>query len=339
MNAVLCEGWDGWRALRLADVPVPELRPGCVRIAPSYAGVSFAQLLMAQGKYQRRPPLPFVPGTEVSGTVLEVAPDVTDLRPGDRVAGGIDWGGYGQEAVGTAETLWRVPDGLSLRDATSVPLTYGTAYAALHWRAQLRAGESLLVFGAAGGVGIPAVELGRIAGAEVIAVARTADRLQLALERGARHGLLASDPDLVARLKALTGGRGVDVLFDPVGGDLFEAGLRAMAPMGRLLAIGYASGRIPQVPSNLLLVKNLDLIGFNFGNYLGWSPIDERKRHAPRLREMAQQLFTLAVQGQIKPAAATCWPLADFQQAYAAVEARQSTGRVLIEIAPEPGRA
>jgi NADPH2:quinone reductase len=280
MKALLCEGWNGYRGLKLTDVAPPRLPDGCVRIAVAYSTVSFGQLLVVAGKYQRKPPLPFVPGTEVAGVVLEAAPGVADFRPGDRVAASLDWGGYGAEAIATVETVWQVPDGIPLREAATIPLTYGTAYAALHWRARLARGETLLVHGAAGGVGLPAVELGHLTGARVLAVAGSEERLTLARERGAEIGVLHGEVEVGQRVKDLTGGRGADVVFDPVGGKLFDESLRCTAPEGRILVIGFASGTIPHIPANILLVKNIDVIGFNFGLYLGWTPVDERKRHA-----------------------------------------------------------
>jgi NADPH2:quinone reductase len=154
MKALLCERWAHYSELKVADVPTPVLKPGQVRIAVKYATAGFGQTLVVAGKYQRKPPLPFVPGTEVSGQVLEVAGDVANFKPGDRVVAALDWGGYAEEAVATALTTWPVPDGIDLADAVNVPLSYGTSYAALHWRARIRSGETLVVFGAAGGVGL-----------------------------------------------------------------------------------------------------------------------------------------------------------------------------------------
>jgi NADPH2:quinone reductase len=332
VKALLCEGWNGYRGLKLTDVAPPALPEGCVRIAVAYSTVSFGQLLVVAGKYQRKPPLPFVPGTEIAGVVLEVAPGISGFKAGDRVAASLDWGGYGAEAIATVETVWHVPDALSLRDAASIPLTYGTAYAALHWRARIAEGETLLVYGAAGGVGLPAVELGKLAGARVLAVAGSQERLDIALERGAETGLVHGEPGLGQRVKELTGGRGVNVVFDPVGGHLFEEALRCTAPEGRIVVIGFAGGTIPQIPANILLVKNIDVIGFNFGLYLGWSPVDERKRHAARLGEMMARLFEFAREGRIRPTSSDCYALEDFASAFAAVESRQSFGRVLIKV-------
>ncbi|WP_028605508.1 NADPH:quinone oxidoreductase family protein [Ottowia thiooxydans] len=332
MKALLCEGWNGYQGLVFGETPAPILPSGCVRIAVAYATVGFGQLLVVAGKYQRKPPLPFVPGTEVAGVILEVASDVTGFKPGDRVAASLDWGGYGEQAIATAETVWHVPDGVELRDAAIIPTTYGTAYAALHWRGHLRPGQTLLILGAAGGVGLPAVELGKLAGARVLAVGSSPERLALARARGADEVLLHTEPELGQRVKALTDGRGVDLVFDPVGGDLFTETLRCTATMGRILIIGFASGTIPQIPANILLVKNIDVIGFNFGTYLGWSPVDERKLHAAGLRTMMQTLFEHVLNGEIKPTSSDCYALPDFLSAFEAVKSRRSFGRVLIEV-------
>ncbi len=248
MKALLCERWAHYSELKLADVPRPALNPGQVRIAVKFATLGFGQTLVVSGKYQRRPPLPFVPGTEVAGHVLEVASDVTAFKPGDRVVAALDWGGYAEEAVATALTTWPVPDGIDLADAVNVPLSYGTSYAALHWRARIRRGETLVVFGAAGGVGLAAVKLGRLAGARVIAVAGSKARVDLAISHGADAGIVHGSADLGRDLKALSGGRGADIVFDPVGGSMFDQALKCVAPEGRILVIGFASGSDPADP-------------------------------------------------------------------------------------------
>ena len=337
MRALWCESWAGYQGLTLADVPEPALRPGCVRIAVAYATISAGQLLVVAGKYQRKPPLPFVPGTEVSGVVIDVAPDVTRFVAGDRVAASLDWGGYGEVAVATAETTWHVPDGVDLQQAAVLPLTYGTAWAALHWRGRIEAGQTLLVFGAAGGVGLPAVELGRLAGAQVIAVAGSAERAAVAAAHGAQHTLVHGrddDPaEIARRVNELTDGRGADIVFEPIGGVLFNQALRCCAPEGRVLVIGFVGGTIPQIPANILLVKNIEVIGFNFGLYVGWTPRDERRRFEARVRTMMDTLHAQLQAGAIRPATADCWDLADHQRAFAAVESRQTIGRAMLRIA------
>lgn len=333
MKALLCERWAHYSELKLADVAKPVLKPGQVRIAVKYATAGFGQTLVVSGKYQRKPPLPFVPGTEVSGIVLEAADDVATFKPGDRVVAALDWGGYAEEAVATALTTWPVPDGIDLADAVNVPLSYGTSYAALHWRARMRAGETLVVFGAAGGVGLAAVALGKAAGARVIAVAGSKERVALARRHGAVEGVVHGSDDLGRQLKELSGGRGADIVFDPVGGSLFDQALKCAAPEGRIVVIGFASGVIPQIPANLLLVKNVDVIGFNLGLYIGWTLVDERASYAGKMAEMVRTLFALIRDGELPPLHADQYALEDFVPAFDAIVARRSTGRVVLKIA------
>lgn len=333
MRAIVCEQWCHYSELQLAQVEPPRLPTGCVRIRVHYACVTFGQTLVVEGRYQRKPPHPFTPGSEVSGVVLEVAPDVGGLKVGDRVAAAIDWGGYAEEAIATQETVWRVPPEVGLEVAVSLPITWGTAYAALHWRARLRAEQTLLVYGAAGGVGLAAVQLGRLAGCHVIAVAGSPERVALAQRHGAHAGLVHGGPDLGKRLKALNGGRDVDVVFDPVGGELFMQALRCTAPEGKILVVGFAGGEVPQIPANLLLVKNIEVIGVFFGLYIGWGAVDERKRYAPRLAEMVGTLFDHARAGRITPAPSGVYPLERFREAFDSVVQRSSSGRVLLSVA------
>ncbi|MGD9944118.1 MAG: NADPH:quinone oxidoreductase family protein [Burkholderiaceae bacterium] len=335
MRAIVCDSWGGYRALKSSLAERPALRSGSVRIAVHYATVGFGVSVLVAGKYQRKPPLPFVPGSEVSGVVTAVADDACGLRVGDRVAAIADWGGYAEEVVVTTETVWPVPDSIPLSVACSVPATYGTSWMALHRRGRVAAGDSVLVFGAAGGVGLPAVEIARLAGAHVIAVARTDERLAVALEHGAHEGLRNDTPELGRLLKQRNGGRGIDIVFDPVGGAMFDEALRCAAPEGRILVIGFASGTIPQIPANLLLVKNVQVVGVNFGLYTGWTPLDERKRYAPVLREMMQTLFGQVADGSLRPESSRTYPLENVVDAFEFLLARESVGRVLLKVADD----
>lgn len=331
MLAVVCEEWCDYHDLKFKEIAPQELKAGCVRIKIKYAGVGLAVSLFVAGKYQRKPPLPFVPGTEIDGIVSEVAADVHHIKPGTPVVAILDWGGFAEEAVATAQTVYPLPAGLDLAMAVSLPLTYGTSYSALHWRAQIAPGKTLLVHGAAGGVGLAAVELGRMAGARVIATASSEEKLEMARQRGADHTILSGSSDLVKSVKELTGGYGADVIYDPVGGDLFDASLRCIAPEGKIIIIGFASGCIPQVTTNILLVKNAELIGYNFGYYVGWGLTDERKRYEGRMRAMMDELFAAALTGKIKPTVSMRYPLGNFAEAIDAVMERRSIGRVLLE--------
>lgn len=333
MKALLCERWAHYSQLKLADVPVPPLRPGQVRLAVEYATAGYGQTLVVSGKYQRKPPLPFVPGTEVAGHVLEVAGDVTSFEPGDRVVAALDWGGYAEQAVATAVTTWPVPDGIDLADAVNVPLSYGTSYAALHWRGAIRPQQTLVVFGAAGGVGLTAVQLGKVAGARVIAVAGSRERVDIAIRHGADTGIVHGVADLGKRIRDLNGGRDVDLVYDPVGGPLFNEAMRCVKAEGNILVIGFASGTVPQIPANILLVKNIEVIGFNLGLYIGWGLTDERVRYADKTSAMVRDIFGHVVSGVLPLIKSDQFALEDFTAAFDSVMARKSIGRVVLKIA------
>jgi NADPH:quinone reductase len=333
MKAVICKRWCDYRDLTITDaLPPPQLRPGHVRIAVKYATVGFGEALIVAGKYQRKPPLPFVPGNDVAGIVTEVAEDVLDFAAGDRVVATLDWGAYAEEAVAPTITTWHVPDAVELAEAVGLPLGYGTSYAALHWRGRIKAGETLVVFGAAGGVGSTAVQIGHLANARVIAVAGTEERVQAAIKKGADFGIVHGIEDLGGRIKALNGGRGVDIIYDPVGGPLFDQALRCVAPEGRILVIGFASGKVPSIPANILLVKNAEVVGFDFGYCIGWGLTDARLAYAGRVKEMMSTLFAHVAAGEIKPETSISYRLDDFLAAFDTVQQHRALGRVILEI-------
>ena len=333
MRALLCRQWCEFKDLRIEEIPAPELRPGGVRLRVAYAGLGFAISLVVAGKYQRKPPLPFVPGTEVTGTVIEVAAGVTRVKPGDRVLAILDWGGFADEAIATEETVYPLPSGLALASSTHLAISYGTAYGALLWRARLQPGETLLVHGAAGGTGLAAVELGKQLQARVIACASSEQKRAAAKAHGADLVLPASD--FREQVKEFTRGRGADVIFDPVGGDVFDESLRCIAGEGRILPIGFAGGRVTQIPANILLVKNIAVLGFNFGTYVGWGLSDERSAYAPRVQAMMAQLFEWALSGRLKPTVSHCFELSRYAEAMNVVLARGSTGKVALKINEE----
>lgn len=332
MKAVVCRQWCEPEGLTFEDLPDPAPGPGEVLIAVEHTGLSFATRLVIAGKYQRKPPLPFSPGTEVVGRVAAIGAGVGQVSPGQRVMAVLDWGGHAELALATAETVYPLPDDLDPVVAPHVPLSYGTSYAALHWRARLAPGETLLVHGATGAVGLAAVELGRIQGARVIATASSEDKRRLALAHGAEVALDPRDPDLRERIRDLTEGRGADVIFDPIGGDLFDLSLRCIANEGRLLTIGYASGRIPQAPANILLVKNIAVVGLNVGVYVGWGLIDERKRYEAQMRAMVGHLVRLWQAGAIRPTVSHRFPLARYLDGYRVIADRRSVGKVVFDI-------
>jgi NADPH2:quinone reductase len=293
--------------------------------------MSFATSLVTEGRYQRKPPLPFSPGTEIAGVIDAVAPDVTHLQPGDRVCAGIDWGGHAEQAVTDATTVYRIPDELPFDTAPQLPLSYGTSYAALTWRARVQAGETVLVHGAAGAVGLAAVEIGKALGATVVATASTAEKLALARAHGAGHTVVFPSATALDELRSLLP-KGADVVFDPIGGDAFELSLRCIANSGRILVIGFAGGRVQQIPANILLVKDVAVLGFNFGNYVGWGRVDERKRHEPAMRAAMEQIFTWYRQGKIRPVSSHRFPLREYRAAMETVLSRRSMGKVVLEM-------
>jgi NADPH:quinone reductase len=334
MKAILCDHFGPYNELTITDVPRPPLTKGGVRIAVKYVTIGFGTYLLIAGKYQRKPPLPFVPGTEVSGIVIEVGEGVTQFKRGDRVVASLDWGGFAEEAVVTASMVWPVPDEVSLSVASSVALTFGTAFASLHWRAKIKEGETLLVLGAAGGVGLPAVQVGRAAGAKVIAVAGSQSRVDEAIKNGAHAGLVHGDKDLPARIMAANDGRPVDVVFDPVGEPLFSQALRCVRPEGRMLIIGFASGAVPSIPANVLLVKNINVIGFNFGYYVGWGLTDERETYRRDMQHLVSSLMTGMVEGKLKPIDNPVYEFDRFVDAFDSIIDRRSIGRVVLQVDP-----
>ncbi len=332
-RAAMCERYGPYReVVAVRDVPRVPLGPGQLRLRIAYAPVSRGQLVLIEGRYQRRPALPFCAGGEVSGTVIEVGPGVEGRSVGDRVCAALDLGGYAQEAVATASTVYPIPDALGMAEAACLPSTYGTCHAALHWRGRLKAGETVLVLGAAGGVGLATVEVARAAGARVFATGSTEAKRALALAHGADR-VFPADPDsLRDAVLAATDGRGVDLVFDPVGGRLGEEALRCLGPEGRHLIIGFASDAVPSAAFNVLLVKNVELVGFWFGQYVGWGRVDERERYAPRMRAMVDALAADCLAGRIRPRTDTRIPLERIVEAFDVVAMRRGTGRVLVDM-------
>lgn len=324
MRAVICSRLDGPSALTVGDMPAPALGPGQVRIAVRAAGVNFADTLIVQGRYQVKPPLPFVPGLEAAGEIVETAPDVTDIHPGTRVMATLSTGAYAEQAVCNASAVFPIPDGVDFVTAAAFPVAYGTAHGGLAWRADLKSGESVLVLGAAGGVGLATVEVAKAMGATVIAAARGADKLAVAREHGADHVIDYAAEDLRERAKALTGGRGVDVVFDPVGGDIFDAALRTLGWEGRLVVVGFAAGRIPQIAANLLLVKNIAATGLFWGEY--------RNRNPKLVRESFATLMRWLEAGKLKPLVSHVMPLGEAGAAMEMLLQRKATGKVVLTV-------
>lgn len=332
MRALVCHRYGDYHDLKVEELPAPGLPERGVRIAVEYASLSFSISLWIAGKYQVKPALPFVPGAEVVGRVIETAPGVTACKAGERVLAMIGWGGYAEEAVSPEATVYPLPEHVPSAEGLHLGVSYCTAYGGLVWRARLQAGETLLVLAAAGGVGLAAVEIGRALGARVIGAAGGAEKCALAREHGAEATIDYSKEDLRVVLKGLTASRGLDAVFDPVGGALSETALRGLAPEGRLVSIGFASGAVPKIEANILMVKNVSVLGFNFGRYIGWSPVDERLRHEPKVRALFAQLFEWQRRGVIRPLAASVYPLGRFAEAQDALLSRQTAGKVLLKI-------
>lgn len=331
MRAVRCHDWMPYQNLPFEDVPPPILGPGQVRIGVHCAGVSFATSLVTTGRYQRRPPRPFSPGTEIAGVVLETATGVAQVAPGDRVCAVIDWGGHAEEVVTDPATVYKLPDAMPFHLAPQFPTSYATAFAALDWRAHLQPNETLLVHGAAGAVGMAAVELGKAMGARVIATASTPEKLAVAEAHGADGSVLFPSDGALDAIKALAPD-GADVVFDAVGGDAFDLSLRAVAQCGRILVIGFANGRIQQIPANILLVKNISVLGFNYGKYIGWGLVDERHQHEPIVRAAFETMFRWFEEGKLHPTTSHRFPLSEYVAAMDAVLARRAIGKIVLDM-------
>ncbi|WP_219765372.1 NADPH:quinone oxidoreductase family protein [Neoroseomonas alba] len=328
MRAILCESWRDFDDLEVKDIPPPPMRPHGVRIRVEAVGVSFATQLVVAGKYQRRPPLPFVPGTEVVGTVIEAALDADAPSPGTRVFAVLDWGGYAEEAVADDIHVVPIPDGLPAEPAVAFPISYPTAGAGLLWRGRIAAGDWVLVHGATGGVGLAGVEIAKAVGARVIARAGAAKHALLRA-RGADVVLDSAAPFRDA-VREATGGQGVACVLDTIGGDAFDESLRCLGDGGTLVVVGFAGGGIPTVAANILLLKNIAVAGVNWGTYVGWSPGDNRRLYAPRARALWAQLMGWWRDGALKPEVHAAFPLDRFREAMAEVRARRSAGRVVL---------
>ena len=324
MKALVCEAFGPPESLVFKDMPEPEIQPGHVRLGIKACSINFADTLIVQGLYQEKPPFPFSPGMEAAGEILEVGPGVTGLKPGMRVAALCGHGGLAEQVVIPAQVALPIPDEMSYTDAAAFSVAYGTSHIALDHRGQLKAGETLLVHGAAGGVGLTAVELGKLMGATVIATASSPEKLALAEKYGADHLINYREENFRDRVKEITNGKGADVIFDPVGGDVFDLSLRCIAWEGRILVIGFASGRIPEAPANLTLVKNCSVVGVFWGKYSARNP-------AVLMRSL-QQLITWYGEGKIKPHIDQTFPLDQGIAALQRLQNRQARGKVVVEI-------
>ncbi len=316
-------GIDGYGEVpALRERAVPEPGPGEVRVRIAACGLNFADLLMIEGKYQERPNPPFALGMEPAGWIDALGPGTHGPAPGTRVAVYANSGGLAEYGCFPAARCVALPDTMPFDDAAAFQIAYGTSHVALDHRARLQAGETLLVLGAAGGVGLTAVEIGKLMGARVIACARGANKLTAAQSAGADHLIDSETEDLRDAVKALGG---ADVVYDPVGGDQFTAAFRATKPDGRIVVIGFASGTVPQIPANHLLVKNISVLGLHWGAYLGFRP--------EVLTESLATLLDWYGEGGLRPHISHRFPLAQAGEALETLRARKSTGKVVVRIA------
>lgn len=322
MKAVQCVEWGPPERLVVAEVDVPQPKPGEVRVRVAAAGINFPDALIVQKKYQVQPPLPFTPGSEVAGTVDAVGEGVQHPKVGDRVIAFVGLGGFAEYACAPAALVAPLPAGVDEPVAAGFTLTYATSHHALFDRGQLRAGETLLVLGAGGGVGLAAVELGKIAGARVIAAASSDAKLDAARARGADVSIHYGREDLREAVRAATDGKGVDVAYDPVGGPLTEVAVRSLAWRGRLLVVGFAQGEIPQIPANLLLVKGTSAVGVYWGEFARREP----KANAAMLRE----LFGWLAAGRVRPHVSQTFALDEAPQALRALLDRSAVGKLVL---------
>ncbi len=322
MKAVVCREYGPPESLKVEELPDPEPKEGQVIIDVAACGVNFPDTLIIQGKYQFQPPFPFSPGGEVSGTVSKVGEGVTNLKVGDQIVSGTGWGGMAEKIAVNAATAIRVPKGLDLVQAAGSMMTYGTSHHALKDRAKLQAGETVLVMGAAGGVGIAAVDLAKAAGAKVIAAASSDEKLAVCKDYGADELINYETEDLKERIKEITGGKGVDVVYDPVGDRFAEPAVRSMAWNGRYLIVGFAAGDIPKIPLNLALLKGCSLMGVFWGRFNG----EEPAASAENLAEL-QAMFE---DGTLKPLVSKTYPFEDAPQAIRDLMERRAKGKICL---------
>ena len=327
MKALLVrEHGDFGRALVLDEAPDPVAKPGEVLVDVRAASVNFPDLLVIAGTYQKLPPRPFSPGKDLAGVVASTGAGVTTCKVGDRVCAQIEFGAYAEKCIVPELNCHVLPSSMSYVEAAAMGLTYLTAHFALVERGRFQAGESVLVTGAAGGVGLAAVQVAKALGARVVAAVSSADKATLVLANGADHVVRTDVPDIRESLRRqvydAVGRQGVDLVVDAVGGDIFDASLRAIAWSGRLVVVGFAEGRIPEIKAGYLLVKNIALIGLQFSDY--------RDREPRKVRAVQQELFRLYEAGKVKPHVMATYPIAHFREALAAVRDRKVVGKVVL---------
>jgi NADPH2:quinone reductase len=322
MKAVLVKRYGPPEALVVEEVASPVPARGELVVSVHAGAVNFPDMLMVADKYQFKPPLPFSPGAEAAGTVKCVGEGVSGFAPGDRVIARCGWGGYAEEVLTSVDRVVRMPEGVDMASAAALLATYGTSHYALKERAAIRPGETLLVLGAAGGTGLSAVELGKLMGARVIAAASSDEKLALCRARGADELVNYATQDLRERIKALTGGRGVDVVYDPVGGAYAEPALRSMAWRGRYLVIGFTTGEIPKLPLNLVLLKGCSIVGVFYGAFT---------KTEPALYDtLMRELIGWLADGRVRPTVTARYPLERAAEALRVLADRRATGKIVL---------
>jgi NADPH2:quinone reductase len=324
MKAVLCKAYGPPESLVIEELPSPRPGAGEVVVSVKAASVNFPDVLIIQNKYQFKPPLPFSPGSELAGVVKEVGEGVSAFKPGDKVIAFTGYGAFAEEVKTEATRLVPLPAGMDFNTGAAFILTYGTSDHALRDRGELRAGETLLVLGAAGGVGLAAIEIGKALGASVIACASSDDKLAVCREHGADETINYASEDLRERIKALTGGRGVDVVYDAVGGPYSEPAFRSIAWRGRLLVVGFAAGDIPRLPLNLALLKGASIVGVFWGDF--------GRREPKQFAESLRQLGKWYAEGKLKPHISKVLPLAKAAEALNLMAARKVKGKVVLTV-------
>lgn len=321
MRAMIAKAWGKPEDMELLDVPAPLPKPDEVVIAVRATAANYADSIMLAGHYQTKPPFPFSPGLEASGEVLACGSACTRLKPGDRVMAILSWGGFAEQVTAKESETWVIPDSMSFEDAGAFLTAYVSSHVAIRWQGRMEAGETMLVLGAAGGVGLTAVEIGKAMGARVIAAASTPEKLELTRAHGADETINYTSENLLERVMALTDGKGVDVCYDPVGGKLFDAALSSLGWGGRILLIGFVGG-VPQIPANRLLVKHRAALGSSL-RYFRWNRPD-------LLHRSMEELLGWYADGKLKPIVSARYPLDQAAAAIASLTERRATGKVVI---------
>jgi NADPH2:quinone reductase len=322
MKAWQVHEWCEPEQMRLEEVAVPQPGAGEIRIRNHAAALNFFDILQIQGKYQFKPPFPFAPGAEVAGVVDELGEGVSDFTIGDRVQASVSTGGYGEYSIARANRVFKIPESMSFAEAAAMYIVYQTSYFALKERANLQAGEWLLVHSGAGGVGMSAIQIGKAFGAQIIATAGSHEKVEFCKSLGADFALSYNDASWVDEVKKITGGKGADVIYDPVGGDVFDLSSKCIAFDGRLLVIGFAGGRIPSIAANRILLKNMSVVGVFWGAQV--------ERNPAYLAASQAELFRMYEAGQIKPIVSKSYPLEDAIEALHSLANRQAYGKLVL---------